>query len=86
MYHHWLGELEKSAGSANAALRADPTSLHALDFLVDITRGTHTRDKRATFKAILDRWAGADTAPVVAKSRRPGRSADRHAADHSPGR
>lgn len=69
VYHHWLGELEKSAGSANAALRADPTSLDALDFLVDITRGTHTKDKHATFKAILDRWAGADTTPVALKPR-----------------
>ena len=72
VYHHWLGELEKSAGSANAALRADPTSLDALDFLVDITRGTHTKDKLATFKAILDRWAGADTTPVAVKARMPG--------------
>jgi tetratricopeptide (TPR) repeat protein len=69
VYHHWLGELEKSAGSANAALRADPTSLDALDFLVDITRGTHTKDKLATYKAILDRWAGADTTPVALKPR-----------------
>jgi tetratricopeptide (TPR) repeat protein len=69
VYHHWLGELEKSAGSANAALRADPTSLDALDFLVDITRGTHTKDKLATYKGILDRWAGADTTPVALKPR-----------------
>ena len=69
VYHHWLGELEKSAGSANAALRADPTNLDALDFLVDITRGTRTKDKLATYKAILDRWAGADTTPVTLKPR-----------------
>jgi hypothetical protein len=37
--------------------------------LVDITRGTHTKDKLATYKAILDRWAGADTTPVVLKPR-----------------
>jgi hypothetical protein len=46
VYHHWLGELEKSAGSANAALRADPTSLDALDFLVDITRHPHQGQAR----------------------------------------
>jgi tetratricopeptide (TPR) repeat protein len=67
VYHHWLGELEKAGGSANAALRADPTSLDALDFLVDITRGTHTKDKLAMYKAILDRWAGGDTTPVALK-------------------
>lgn len=72
VYHHWLGELEKSAGSANAALRADPTSLDALDFLVDILRGTHTNDKLATYKAILDRWSGADTTPVALKPRNMG--------------
>jgi len=69
VYHHWLGELEKAAGSASAALRADPTSLDALDFLVDILRGTHTKDKLATYKAILDRWAGTDTTPVTLKPR-----------------
>lgn len=69
VYHHWLGELEQAAGSAGAALRADPTSLDALDFLVDILRGTHTKDKLATYKAILDRWAGADTTPIALKPR-----------------
>ena len=69
VYHQWLGELEKSAGSANAALRADPTNLDALDFLIDITRGTRTKDKHATFKAILDRWQGADSTPVVVNPR-----------------
>jgi tetratricopeptide (TPR) repeat protein len=69
VYHHWLGELEQAAGSAGAALRADPTSLDALDFLVDILRGTHTKDKLATYKTILDRWAGADTTPIALKPR-----------------
>jgi hypothetical protein len=40
-----------------------------LDFLVDILRGTHTKDKLATYKAILDRWAGADTTPIALKPR-----------------
>ena len=72
VYQHWLGELEKAAGSANAALRADPTSLDALDFLVDVTRGTRTKDRLAHFKGILDRWAGADTSPVALKPREMG--------------
>lgn len=48
---------------------ADPTSLDALDFLVDVTRGTHTKDKHAYFKGILDRWAGGDTSPLLLKPR-----------------
>jgi hypothetical protein len=36
---------------------------------VDITRGTHTKNKLATYTAILDRWSGADTTPVALKPR-----------------
>ena len=57
----------KRRAQARAALRPDPTSLDALDFLVDILRGTHTKDKLASYKAILDRWAGADTTPIALK-------------------
>lgn len=69
VYHQWLGELEKSGGSANAALRADPTNLDALDFLIDLARGTRTKDLHAQFKAILDRWEGADSTPVIPRGR-----------------
>jgi tetratricopeptide (TPR) repeat protein len=64
IYLHWIGELEKAAGTAGAALRNDPTNLDALDYIVDILRGTHTKDKLATYKAILDRWTGGDSKPT----------------------
>lgn len=64
IYFHWIGELEKAAGTAGAGLREDPTNLDCLDYVVDILRGTHTKDKLADFKAILDRWGGVDSAPV----------------------
>jgi tetratricopeptide (TPR) repeat protein len=72
VYRQWIGELEKSAGSASLALRADPTNLDALDFLVDITRGTRTRDRYAEYKAILDRWSGADSTAIRTAGRRMG--------------
>ena len=67
IYLDWIGELNKSAGTAVAALRIDPTNLDALDFIVDILRGTHTYVKMRTYKVILDRWEGADSTPVVIK-------------------
>jgi tetratricopeptide (TPR) repeat protein len=67
IYADWIGELEKAAGTAGAALREDPTNLDALDFVVDIMRLTHTKDKLETYKAILDRWGGADSSPVILK-------------------
>lgn len=68
IYYDWIGELDKAAGTAVAALRADPTNLDALDFVVDILRGTHTFDKMRQYKAILDRWEGADSKPIIVKS------------------
>lgn len=65
IYFHWLGELDKAAGTAGAALRFDPTYLDALDYLIDVLRGTHTRDTLAQYKAILDRWMGGDSQPVI---------------------
>jgi hypothetical protein len=47
------------------ALKADPTDLDALDLLVDILRSTHTMGKLATYKAILDRWQGIDSSPIM---------------------
>lgn len=61
MYYHWIGELGTAGGAAKAALAADPTDLVALDYLIDLTRGTHTPDLYQQYKAIRDRWAGADT-------------------------
>ena len=56
-------------GLGGCRVAGDPTSLDALDFLVDVLRGTHTKDKLATYKAILDRWADADTTPIALKPR-----------------
>jgi tetratricopeptide (TPR) repeat protein len=65
IYFAWIGELEKSAGTAVAALREDPTNLDALDYIVDTLRLTHTNDHLAKYKAILDRWNGADSTPMI---------------------
>jgi hypothetical protein len=65
VYLQWIGELEKAAGTAAAGLREDPTDLDSLDYLIDILRGTRTKDKYAEYKAILDRWMGADSTAVV---------------------
>ncbi|MCP5366433.1 MAG: hypothetical protein H6906_02845 [Hyphomicrobiales bacterium] len=72
IYFAWLGELEKSAGTAVAALRKDPTYLDALDFVVDTLRLTHTRDKLPAYKSILDRWGGVDSTPVIVRGKRGG--------------
>jgi hypothetical protein len=69
IYFAWIGELEKSAGTAVAALRMDPTNLDALDYIVDTLRLTHTNDKLPTYKAILDRWMGADSQPVIIRAK-----------------
>lgn len=61
MYYHWLGKPETAGGAAKAALKADPTNLAALDYLIDLTRGTHTKKLSDQYRAIRDRWAGADT-------------------------
>ena len=63
-FFQWIGELEKAAGTAAAGLREDPTDLDCLDYVVDLLRGTRTRDKLAQYKAILDRWGGADSSPT----------------------
>lgn len=65
IYLTWIGDLDKSAGTAMAALRYDPTDLDALDFVIDILRGTHTKDKLAEYKTILDRWGGVDSTIVI---------------------
>lgn len=69
IYFHWIGELDKAAGTAAAGLRHDPTSLDCLDYVVDVLRGTHTKDKLAEYKAILDRWSGGDSTPVILKAK-----------------
>lgn len=65
VYFQWIGELEKAAGTAAAGLRDDPTDLDSLDYVVDLVRGTRTRDKLAEYKAILDRWGGVDSSPTI---------------------
>jgi hypothetical protein len=65
VYFQWIGELEKAAGTAAAGLREDPTDLDALDYVVDLVRGTRTRDKLAEYKAILDRWGGVDSSATI---------------------
>ena len=67
IYIHWIGELDKSAGTAVAALRIDPTNLDALDYIIDTLRHAHTFSKMRTYKAILDRWEGVDSTPVIIK-------------------
>lgn len=64
IYLHWIGDLEKAAGTSMAGLREDPTHLDSLDFIIDLLRGTHTNDKHREYKAILDRWGGADSSPT----------------------
>ncbi len=54
-------EEEKAAGTAAAGLREDPTYLDCLDYIIDTLRGTHTQNKLARYKAILDRWTGVDS-------------------------
>ncbi len=65
VYFQWIGELEKAAGTAAAGLREDPTDLDSLDYVVDLVRGTRTRDKLAEYKAILDRWSGVDSSATI---------------------
>ncbi|MGQ0812815.1 MAG: hypothetical protein ACT4OO_16525 [Nitrospiraceae bacterium] len=72
VYFQWIGELEKAAGTAAAGLREDPTDLDSLDYVVDLLRGTRTRDKLAEYKAILDRWGGVDSSPTIPKAARRG--------------
>jgi len=60
-----VNDLGAAAAKAGRALEADPTDLDALDFVVDILRTTRTMDRLATYKAILDRWQGADSSPVL---------------------
>jgi hypothetical protein len=67
IYAHWLGDLSNAAGTAMAALREDPTNLDALDFIVDLLRGTHTNDKLKEYKSILDRWGNADSQPEIVR-------------------
>lgn len=72
IYYHWIGELGTAAGAAKAALEADPTNLDALDYMIDLARGTHTRDLYEHYLGIRDRWAGASTA-IRSAPARPGR-------------
>jgi hypothetical protein len=65
VYFQWIGELEKAAGTAAAGLREDPTDLDSLDYVIDLFRGTRTRDKLAEYKAILDRWSGVDSSATI---------------------
>jgi tetratricopeptide (TPR) repeat protein len=65
VYFLCFGELQKAAGTAAAGLREDPTDLDSLDYVVDLVRGTRTRDKLAEYKAILDRWGGVDSSPTI---------------------
>lgn len=65
VYLQWLGDLEKAAGTAGAGLREDPTDLDSLDYVIDLLRGTRTTATHAQYKAILDRWSGADTTPTI---------------------
>lgn len=67
VYFQWIGELEKAAGTAGAGLREDPTDLDCLDYVIDLLRGTRTKDKHEQYKAILDRWTGADSKPTIVK-------------------
>jgi hypothetical protein len=67
VYFQWIGELEKAAGTAAAGLREDPTDLDSLDYVIDLLRGTRTRDKLAEYKVILDRWGGVDSSPTIAE-------------------
>jgi tetratricopeptide (TPR) repeat protein len=64
IYFQWIGELEKAAGTAAAGLREDPTDLESLDYLIDLLRGTRTKDTLAKYKAILDHWGGVDSTPT----------------------
>ncbi len=68
VYFQWIGELEKAAGTAAAGLREDPTDLDSLDYVVDLLRGTRTRDKLAEYKAILDRWGGVDSTATIPRA------------------
>lgn len=61
IYYHWIGQLDTAGGAAKAALEADPTDLAALDYLIELTRGTHSPELYRQYKAIRDSWAGADT-------------------------
>ena len=72
IYFEWTGELEKAAGTAAAGLREDPTCLDCLDYVIDIVRGTRTVASHAQYKAILDRWTGADSKPTTPPAARPG--------------
>lgn len=65
VYFQWIGELEKAAGTAAGGLREDPTDLDSLDYVIDLVRGTRTKEKYAEYKAVLDRWMGADSTAVV---------------------
>ncbi len=69
IYCHWVGDLENAAGTAMAALREDPTDLDSLDFVIDLLRGTHTNDDLKKYKAILDRWGGVDSQPVIVRDK-----------------
>lgn len=69
IYFEWIGENEKAAGTSAAALRYDPTYLDAMDYLMDMLRGTRTTDKLATYKAVMDKWVNGDSTPVIAKEK-----------------
>jgi tetratricopeptide (TPR) repeat protein len=72
IHSEWIGELDKAAGTAAAGLREDPTCLDCLDYVIDLARGTHTVATHAQYKAILDRWTGADSKPTTPPAASPG--------------
>jgi len=58
IYYYWIGKLETAAGAVNSALKIDPTYLDALDFMIDLTTGTHTAALRDKWQGLLDGWVG----------------------------
>lgn len=65
IYYAWLGEGGKAVTAAMRALESDPTNLDALDFLIDILDPRDRRGVQQQYKAILDKWRGADSAPII---------------------
>jgi len=70
IYYDWTGDLDKAGGAALGALRADPTSLDALDYIVDLLRLTHTSGQEPQYKELLDLWSGGDSGPTLIDDQR----------------
>ena len=58
VYYHWLGELEKSGGAIKSALKVDPYNFDAIEMMIDLATGTHTRDLRDHWQGWLDSLMG----------------------------